>query len=42
MENQSMSKDNNEIVPVNSVNKVDITPVLKEIVEYAKDQNKSS
>ena len=34
-----MSKDNNEIVPINSVNKVDITPVLKEIVEYAKDQN---
>ncbi len=29
----------NEIVPVKSVNNVDITPVFNEIIEYAKDQS---
>ena len=29
----------NEIVPVKSVNNVDITPVINEIIEYAKDQS---
>jgi len=29
----------NEIVPVKSVNNIDITPVFNEIIEYAKDQS---
>jgi hypothetical protein len=29
----------NEVVPVKSVNNVDITPVINEIIEYAKDQS---
>ena len=29
----------NEVVPVKSVNNVDITPVSNEIIEYAKDQS---
>ena len=29
----------NEVVPVKSVNNVDITPVFNEIIEYAKDQS---
>ena len=29
----------NEIVPVKSINNVDITPVFNEIIEYAKDQS---
>ncbi len=28
-----------ELVPIKSINKVDISPVLREVVEYAKDQN---
>ena len=28
-----------EIVPVKSVNNIDITPVFNEIIEYAKDQS---
>ena len=31
--------DNKDLVPVNSINKVDVSPVLREVVEYAKDQN---
>mgnify|MGYP003146459609 CR=1 FL=1 len=34
-----MTNKNNEIVPVKSVNNVDITPVINEIIEYAKDQS---
>ena len=34
-----MTNKNNEIVPVKSVNNVDITPVFNEIIEYAKDQS---
>ena len=34
-----MANKNNEIVPVKSVNNVDITPVINEIIEYAKDQS---
>ena len=33
-----MTNKSNEIVPVKSVNNVDITPVFNEIIEYAKDQ----
>jgi|TARA_R110000823_G_scaffold250152_1_gene373309 hypothetical protein len=33
-----MTNKTNEIVPVKSVNNVDITPVFNEIIEYAKDQ----
>ena len=29
----------NEIVPVKSVNNIDITPVFNDIIEYAKDQS---
>lgn len=29
----------NEVVPVKSVNNIDITPVFNEIIEYAKDQS---
>ena len=31
--------DKKDLVPVNSINKVDVSPVLREVVEYAKDQN---
>ena len=31
--------DNKDIIPIKSINKVDISPVLREVVEYAKDQN---
>jgi len=31
--------DNKDLIPVKSINKVDISPVLREVVEYAKDQN---
>ena len=31
--------DNKDLVPIKSINKVDISPVLREVVEYAKDQN---
>ena len=34
-----MTNKTNEIVPVKSVNNVDITPVINEIIEYAKDQS---
>ena len=34
-----MTNKTNEIVPVKSVNNVDITPVFNEIIEYAKDQS---
>ena len=33
-----MTNKSNEIVPVKSVNNIDITPVFNEIIEYAKDQ----
>ena len=33
-----MTNKSNEIVPVKSVNNVDITPVFNEMIEYAKDQ----
>ena len=33
-----MTNKTNEIVPVKSVNNIDITPVFNEIIEYAKDQ----
>ena len=33
-----MTNKTNDIVPVKSVNNVDITPVFNEIIEYAKDQ----
>jgi len=31
--------DNKDIIPIKSINKVDVSPVLREVVEYAKDQN---
>ena len=31
--------DNKDLIPIKSINKVDISPVLREVVEYAKDQN---
>ena len=31
--------DKKDLVPINSINKVDVSPVLREVVEYAKDQN---
>ena len=31
--------DKKDFVPINSINKVDVSPVLREVVEYAKDQN---
>ena len=34
-----MTNKTNEIVPVKSVNNVDITTVFNEIIEYAKDQS---
>jgi len=33
-----MTNKTNDIVPVKSVNNIDITPVFNEIIEYAKDQ----
>ena len=33
-----MTNKTNEIVPVKSVNNIDITPVFNEIIEYAKDK----
>ena len=33
-----MTNKTNDIVPVKSVNNVDITPVFNEMIEYAKDQ----
>ena len=31
--------DNKDLIPIKSINKVDISPLLREVVEYAKDQN---